>query len=297
MNAPLRSMTGFGEARGPLSERIDAIVRLTTVNARFLEVAVRTTPRIELAELEPMVKSVLGAGLVRGRAQLAVELRAAASGPAAFRFRWDVAQALAAELANRPAGLEVAPLSLRDLLQLPGFAEGMGELEPTAEERERLLALVAEARDRVVADREQEARALKPQIDREVAALGEFAAWLRSVNAQISAQLLGKLKERLARLLEGAEVSEERLVAEAGVLADRADVSEEVQRLEAHLTHLTSLLNAGGPVGKKLDFLLQELLREVNTAGSKCRDAGMGERVVAAKASLEKLREQFANLE
>ncbi len=297
MNAPLRSMTGFGEARGPLSERMDAIVRLTTVNARFLEVAVRTTPRIELAELEPMVKTVLGAALVRGRAQLAVELRAAAAGPAAFRFRWDVAQALATELANRPEALQMAPLSLRDLLQLPGFAEGLGELEPTAEERERLLALVAAARDRVVADREQEAAALRPQIDREVTALAEFVAWLRGVNAQLSAQLLARLKERMARLLDGVEVGEERLVAEAGVLADRADVSEEVQRLEAHLTHLTSLLNSGGPAGKKLDFLLQELLREVNTSGSKCRDAGMGERVVDAKASLEKLREQFANLE
>jgi uncharacterized protein (TIGR00255 family) len=208
-----------------------------------------------------------------------------------------VARALATELANRPAGLDVAPLSLRDLLQLPGFAEGLGELEPTAEERERLLALVAAARDLVVADREQEARALRPQIDREVAALAEFVSWLRGVNAQLSAQLLARLRERLARLLEGVEVGEERLLAEAGVLADRADVSEEVQRLEAHLTHLTALLNAGGPAGKKLDFLLQELLREVNTSGSKCRDAGMGERVVEAKASLEKLREQFANLE
>ena len=93
------------------------------------------------------------------------------------------------------------------------------------------------------------------------------------------------------------DVSQDRVLQEAAVAADRADVAEEVQRLAAHLAHLRSLLAAGGTAGKKLDFLFQELLREVNTAASKCREVGMGERVVSAKAALEKLREQCANLE
>ncbi len=108
---------------------------------------------------------------------------------------------------------------------------------------------------------------------------------------------MARLSDRLATLLDGTEVSQDRLLQEAAVAADRADVAEEVQRLAAHLDHFERLLGQGGPVGKKIDFLLQELLREVNTAGSKCREAGMGERVVEAKAALEKLREQCANLE
>jgi uncharacterized protein (TIGR00255 family) len=98
-------------------------------------------------------------------------------------------------------------------------------------------------------------------------------------------------------MLAGTEVSQDRVLQEAAIAAERADVAEEVQRLAAHLTHLRALLAEGGAVGKKLDFLLQEVLREVNTAASKCREVGMGERVVGAKAALEKLREQCANLE
>ena len=296
MSQALRSMTGFGTAEGELSARLRAGVRMTSLNGRFLEISLRSQPRLELGELEPGVRSVLAEAISRGRVQVNLELQAAAPQAAAFHFNWEVAAALAAELARRPGGLELAPLALRDLIALPGFAEGMGEPSLTPEEREALLRLIAAARDQLVRDREKEAAALLPQIAGEIATLRSFHGWLGEVNVQLRDALLVRLRERLGRLVEGA-VPEERLAVEAGVLADRADVSEEVQRLEAHLAHLDALLGGGGPVGKKLDFLLQELLREVNTSASKCRDAGMGERVVDAKAALEKLREQFANLE
>jgi uncharacterized protein (TIGR00255 family) len=293
----LRSMTGFGESSGELSDRLVAHVRVASLNARFLEVGVRTQPRLELADLEAAIRGVLALELTRGRAQVLIDLRQTWSQAVTFQFNWPVAEALARELGGRPQGLELAPLSLRDLLQLPGFAEGGGELGLTDGEKEKLLTLVAEARDLVAADREKEAVALLPQIDGEIQTLAGFVGWLHEVNGALQTTLLARLRERLSKLLEGAGVSEERLLAEAGILADRADVSEEIQRLEAHLGHLRELLGGGGVVGKKLDFLLQELLREVNTAGSKCREAGMGERIVEAKAALEKLREQFANLE
>ena len=213
-------------------------------------------------------------------------------------LHWEVASSLLAALAQRPAGLELAPLALRDLLALPGFAEGGGELALTPEEQQALLGLVATARDApgggagargrraAAADRRggRGARVVPP-----LARRGQRPAARQRCSA--------RLQERLASLLDGIEVSQDRLLQEAAVAADRADVAEEVQRLAAHLDHLERLLAQGGPVGKKLDFLLQELLREVNTAASKCREVGMGERVVDAKAALEKLREQCANLE
>ena len=289
-------MTGFGAAQGSISDRLEANVRATSVNARFLEVAVRLLPRLDVDDLETAVRRVLAEAVERGRVQVTVELRAKPGAPAALQLRWEVAEALLAALAARPAGLDLAPLALRDLLALPGFAEG-GALALADDERAALLALVAEARDALALEREREAAALLPGLRAALAELVSFRDWLAATNAEISAALLARLKERLARLVAGAVVPEERLVVEAGVLADRADVSEEVERLSAHLAHLDRLLTGGGAVGKKLDFLLQELLREVNTSASKCRDAGMGERVVAAKAALEKLREQSANLE
>jgi uncharacterized protein (TIGR00255 family) len=289
-------MTGYGAAQGPISERIEASVRTTSVNARFLETTVRVLPRLEVDDLETAVRRVLGEAIERGRVQVTIELRAAPGAGASLQLHWEVADALLAALAGKPAALALAPLSLRDLLALPGFSEG-GALSLNEEERAALLALLSQAREALVREREREAAALLPSLRAAMAELDSFRDWLAVANAEIGAALLARLRERLARLLEGTAVPEERLAIEAGILADRADVSEEVDRLSAHLAHLDRLLAGGGAVGKKLDFLLQELLREVNTSASKCRDAGMGERVVAAKSALEKLREQSANLE
>lgn len=297
MAGVLRSMTGFGQAQGELSPRLAAQVRVTSLNSRFLEVTLRTHPRMEAAELEAALRPLLSERVARGRVQVVVELRPIAREVTGLVLRWDVASSLLDALAQRPKGLDLAPLTLRDLLALPGFAEGAGELALAPEEQQTLLGLVAAARDALVSVREREAEALLPQIEGEVAELESFQRWLAGINGQLRETLLARLRERMTSLLEGKEVNQDRLLQEAALAADRSDVAEEVQRLAAHLKHLRDLLSEGGAVGKKLDFLLQEVLREVNTAASKCREVGMGERVVGAKAALEKLREQCANLE
>jgi uncharacterized protein (TIGR00255 family) len=226
-----------------------------------------------------------------------VELKLIGPGQTDLVLHWQVASSLLEALSSRPAGLELAPLALRDLLALPGFAEGAGELTLVPEEQQALLGLVCAARDALIGVREREAAALLSQIEGEVAELESFQRWLAGVNGRLRDTVHARLHERLVAMLAGTEVSQDRVLQEAAIAAERADVAEEVQRLAAHLTHLRALLAEGGAVGKKLDFLLQEVLREVNTAASKCREVGMGERVVGAKAALEKLREQCANLE
>lgn len=293
----LYSMTGFGQAQGELSQRLSARIRVTSLNSRSLEVIIRTRPRMDTSELDIPVKNVLGEKLNRGRVQMVIELEATAGATAQLRFNWRVAEMLLAELGRKPAELEVAPLALRDLLALPGFAEGTGELILDEGEQEALLGLLAQARDELLQARAREAAALLPQIKDEIAKLESFHAWLVETNPQVRSLLLTRLRERVSELVSGMSLPEDRMLAETALLADRADVSEEIQRLSAHLRLLHQLLDKGGAVGKKLDFLSQELLREVNTAASKCREVGMGERVVEAKAAVEKLREQFANLE
>jgi uncharacterized protein (TIGR00255 family) len=297
MAGVLRSMTGFGQAQGDLSPRLTVQVRLTTVNARFLEVSLRTHPRMETTELEVAMRPVLAERLSRGRVHAVMEWRAIASESPSLVFHWEVASGLLGALAERPTELELAPLTLRDLLALPGFVEGTGDVSLSPDEQQAFLALVAAAADGAVAAREREAAALRPQIEGEVAELETFQRWLAEVNGKLRETLLERLRARLAGLLNGMDVDQDRLLQEAAIAAERADVAEEVQRLAAHLAHLRDLLAKGGAVGKKLDFLLQEMLREVNTAASKCREVGVGERVVGAKAALDKLREQCANLE
>ncbi|MGV8042484.1 MAG: endoribonuclease YicC domain-containing protein [Thermoanaerobaculaceae bacterium] len=298
MAGVLRSMTGFGQAEGPLSARLGGRVRLVSLNARFLEVQVRTHPRMDTAELEQDARAILGERLQRGRVQVTLELQALPGQAAAgLELDWGVVDALQAGLAARPTGLELAPLSVSDLLALPGFVQGRGELRLDEEEMQALRALLAAARDGLVATREREAAALLPGIEADVALLEGFRQWLGEASRDVRERLLARLRERLASLLDGISVPEDRLLAEAAMLAERADIAEEVERLGAHLAHLRQLLGTGGAAGKKLDFLLQEILREVNTTASKCREAGMGERVVDAKAAVERLREQLANLE
>lgn len=292
----LRSMTGVGTATGSLSPRLDAAIRLTSVNGRFLEVSLRSQPRLELADLEPVVRSTLGKVISRGRVTVLVELRPTGRG-VELRFRWEVAEALAAELERRPPGLDLAPVSLRDLMALPGFAEGAGSFELTPEERQELLSLVGCAVEELDRSRQQEAGALRPQIGSLAAELHTFREWLETIHPEVGHRLRERLRERLAEALAGMAIPEERLLLESAIAADRADVGEELQRLTAHLDHLERLLSGPGPVGKKLDFLLQEIQREVNTAGAKCREVETGEQVVAAKTALERLREQAANLE
>lgn len=292
----LRSMTGIGTASGSLSSRLDAAVRITSVNGRFLEVSVRSQPRLELADLEPGVRAVLGRHISRGRLTVLVEFRPT-GGSGTLAFRWEVAEALAVELSRRPAALDIAPVSLRDLMVLPGFAEGAGTLELGEGDRDELLGLVERAAEDLDRSRRLEAAALRPQMTGLVGELQEFCTWLGSIQQEAGRRLLDRLRQRLGEALQGMAVPEERLLLEAAIAADRADVGEELQRLTAHLAHLEKLLAGPGPVGKKVDFLLQEIQREVNTAGAKCREVETGERVVAAKTALERLREQAANIE
>lgn len=290
-------MTGFGSASGELSDSRSATVRISSLNGRFLEVSLKVVPRMEVEDLEPEVRRLLAARLQRGRVQVAVEVHSIGAKALGVELRWDVAEALVVELARRPAGLDLAPLSLRDLLALPGFADSAASAALGEAERQALLELVGEACAGLVAAREREGRELTAHLEEAVAEIEGFTTWLREIGGELQVVLLTRLRQRLASLLDGVEVPEDRLLAEAAVLAERSDVAEETQRLAAHVEHFRELLGTAGAVGKKLDFLAQEMLREVNTAASKCREAGMGERVVGAKAALERLREQLANIE
>jgi len=289
-------MTGYGEARGPLSDRRIAEVRLSSVNGRFLELQIRTQPRFDTADLEAGIRAVLADKLQRGRVSVAISVQRVSGQGAGLGWHWEVVDELQRELARRPGGIELAPLSLRDLMALPGFvADAADELD--GDERAALLHLVAKARDALVAAREQEGAALHPALAADFGAVAQFASWLEGVNGAVRETLLERLRTRLAEVLPPGAVAEDRLLVEAAIAADRADVSEEVQRIASHLQQARRLLAGGGAVGKRMEFLLQELLREVNTAASKCREVGMGEQVVEAKAALERLREQVANLE
>ena len=296
----LASMTGFGRARGTISPRFAASVVIRSVNHRYLDVQVRTNLREETPELESAVRAVVAETADRGRVTVQVTLER--TQPSATSVMVDgraVTSALAQlrRLEEEQGGPQT--VELRDVLTLPGLVMVTGaETLLEAEELEALAAVVRDATRAFAAMRLEEGARLRGQLTAELERLTAFVDGLEPALGDIRDRLLARLQERLERMT-GAEVAidPDRLAQEAAILADRADVSEEVVRLRSHLGAFADRLSKGGAVGRTLDFLCQEIHRELNTLGSKCREVGMAERVVEAKAATERLREQVQNLE
>lgn len=292
---PIRSMTGYGAARSE-EHGLSVEVELRSVNHRFLQLKSRLPA--DYAALEPEVERIVRTRLARGA--VALRLDAARLGGRAARLDEETVHQYARRLAQLAAalGLEERP-GLALLAGLPGvFQESAGpapgEVWPVA--RRALL----EALDALDAMRLAEGAALARDLARRLAALKRLLGAIRKRAPRSLAQAQARLQERVENLLGSAGREAPAggdLARELALLADRTDISEELARLASHLEQWAAVAKAGGEVGKRLDFLLQEVGREVNTIGSKAQDVEIAHTVVAMKTELEKAREQVQNLE
>ena len=293
----LRSMTGFGASS---SEDVDAAplrVEIRSVNHRHL--AIKTKLPDELAPFEPEIERSVRSKLERGAVTVNVgggrNARSAAlvvDVEAAGRYR-DQLEALA-----RTLGIE-ARITLETLLELPGVLEpsanGTGDEEPT---RRRLLALIETALSNLIAMREDEGRAIEAELQRHLQATEKLVGKIEKAMPRVVRGHKKNLERRVRDLVgRQTEIAETELAREIALLADRLDVSEEIARLKSHLSQLAKVIAQPGCVGRQLDFLVQEVFREVNTIGSKCSDAQIAHWVVEAKTEVERLREQVQNVE
>ncbi len=293
-------MTGFGRAQGEISDRLSASVVVRSVNHKNLDVLVRTNVRDEIPELEAAVRGAVLRALERGRVTVQVDFERTAPQPVRVVVNADAVQSIVEQLADLPLGRTVGgSLALGDLLAIPGLVtiESV-TVNPEAEEAAGLGELTDQAVAALVAMRQEEAAALENQIRTDLGEIVTFLDWFEAHSEQFRRVVFSRLSERLAELVgPGSSLDPERQVQEAALLADRADVSEELVRLRSHLAGFNDRLDAGGAVGRALDFMCQEILRELNTLGSKCRELGVAERLVDSKAALERIREQVQNLE
>ena len=290
----LSSMTGFGAAT------CDGVsVEVRSVNHRYLDLQLRL-PR-ECNPLEAEVRAAVARRLARGRVDLSVRLEEAA-GDGVLRVDRDTAERYLDALRHLHSGDGVShgishSVDLAALLALPGVlvprqpevgAEALGA---------RLLEAVDRACVQAAAVRREEGAALQAEMTTRLATVSTAVARLR-LRAPLAVRAAGeRLRERVAALAGEAGVDPVRLAQEAAILADRADVTEEITRLESHLEQFRAALDATEAVGRHLDFLLVEMNREANTTGAKCQDAEMTLDVVLVKGEIEKLREQAQNVE
>ena len=290
-------MTGYGRAEAT-GTRLALSVECKSVNHRHLDVALKL-PRA-IGTLEPDMRRLIQAAVVRGRVDVSVTLSPIAAGTlSSLSFDVNLAREYA-EMARRLAEelkLEGGP-SLGWVLGQPGVISREAEPTLSAEEVWPLLEqALSRALGELQARREAEGTALGQELLALHAGLCTHVDAVAELAPAAVERRAARLRTRIQAMLGESTVDEGRVMTEVAVWAEKTDISEELARLRTHLDQLVLLLRAGGSVGRTLDFLAQEMNREVNTIGSKADDLEISQAVIAAKSALEKLREQAQNIE
>ncbi len=286
-------MTGFGRGSGH-ADGAEATVEIRTVNGRYAEAAVRGLG--DLGEHETAVQNTVKAAIDRGNATVHVSLDRTGGAAAGLRVDQDAARAYGDLLreAATAAGLGALSVTVADVLRSPDV------LVPAPREDrgawEAVQAALAEALARLDAMRLSEGAALHDDLVARCAAVEDLVERVEARAPERLEEARARLRDRLADLLDDGDLDPARLEAEVVLLADKLDVTEETVRLRSHLGQFREALGLSEPVGRRLNFLAQEIGREINTVGSKANDAEITRHAVAMKEELEKIREQVQNV-
>ena len=291
----MKSMTGYGCAAGT-SGKIEISIELKSVNNRFLDCSFRM-PRV-YASFEEKMRATVQKYVTRGKLDVYVTVDATN----ADNVEITVNRSLAASYVK----------AIRELAETYGLADDLTALslarfqdvlkaENVEQDEDTLCADMCSVLTDALADfnamREREGEKLCADMNLRLREIIHLTDIVEERSPQTVAEYRAKLEARMAEVLQGTNIDEARILTEAAIFADRVAVNEEVVRLRSHVSQLGELLKSKDPVGRKLDFLIQELNREANTIGSKCNDAELARVVVDLKAEIEKLREQVQNVE
>jgi uncharacterized protein (TIGR00255 family) len=288
-------MTGYGRGEA-VSDGAKFTVELSTVNRRQSEI-VMALPR-DLSELEVRIRQVINARISRGRTNVLVAMHQSSRATPALAL--DVALARSYHDAMRALQKELgAPgeITIDTILQAPGVMRAPEEMI----EADRAWPPLQRALDAALSDlikmREREGKHLAKDLIRRLKSIRKLLKEIRAQHPEVVKKFRAALAERIEKAGLPAEQNDDRLSREILLFADRSDVSEELTRLESHLAQFAHHLRRDEPVGRALEFIVQELFRELNTLGAKANDAAISQRVVACKTEVEKIREQVQNLE
>jgi len=288
-------MTGYARIEGLLEER-RCVLELKTVNHRFCDINLKMSKN--LSSLEIQVRKYLSTKISRGRVDMTIQWENDAEMEAHLVLNTAIAREYHRMLTMLKDELTLPDeITLNHLLTLRDSIISIEKAEAVVTNWETLQTLV----DQAVADldsmREIEGEALKKDLTGRVERLREIIGEIESAANGMAESIREKLTNRFQQLENAPPVDESRLLSEVFFLAERADITEELVRTASHLQHVQTLLDTPGSIGRKLDFIIQELNRELNTIASKSNDAFISQAVVEGKSELEKMREQVQNVE
>jgi len=288
------SMTGYGKGRYK-GDGLSLTAEVKTVNHRYLDISFRL-PR-ELQSWEDFIRNKIKEKVFRGRVEISLHLEEIPEEAYYLTVNHGLVHAYGEALEKIRSQLSLhSPLSLEHILHFSDIftiVNNLGEKEETSKVIEKSLE---EALENLVEQRRKEGKNLKEDLETRGNRMQSHLEEIRGISPQVSEQYRLRLEKKLGELL-GDGWDENRVIAECALLAEKSDIDEELTRAGGHLQVLQETLNSKESAGRKLDFLLQELLREINTIGAKANHYGVASLVVEAKAELEKMREQVQNLE
>lgn len=291
----IKSMTGYGRGENEaLTKSFN--VEIKSVNHRFCEVVVRL-PKYYVA-LEDRIRKQIQERVSRGRLDVFVTVENHGQGTKTIRVDKDLAIAYysALEELREGIGIEGKP-SVIDIARLPEVIS----IEEVQDDLEQLWPALSQAVDQALAQlvdmRATEGQRLSEDLHKRVARLEEYTEGIAGRAPAVVTEYKDKLQQRLKELVPEVAVDENRIAAELAIFADRCSISEELVRLRSHFQEMRNTLNSDESVGRKLDFLVQELNREFNTIGSKSNDLNISSVIIKAKSEVEKIREQVQNIE
>ena len=291
----IKSMTGYGRAVETVNGR-EFTVEVRSVNNRYLDCSVRLPRMVSFAE--DAVKQAVKASISRGKVDVYISLHMEGGEEVQVTLNKNVLEGYLSAMRQMVSEYGVEnDISASALSKLP---EVFAVEKPAVDEDallQDLMTVVAKALEGYDAMRCTEGQALDKDLRSRGQTILELVSQVEAGNAQTVVDYRARLEGKLREVLENTTIDESRILTEAAIFADKVAVDEETVRLRSHLQQMNTMLDGGGAVGRKLDFLLQEMNREANTIGSKCTDVKLARIVVDIKAELEKIREQTQNIE
>ncbi|WP_294385602.1 YicC/YloC family endoribonuclease [uncultured Clostridium sp.] len=292
----IRSMTSFGRSSSEEGQRRVFTVEMKSVNSRYLDVNIRM-PKT-LISLEEEIRKMISNSLNRGKVDVFINLKNYNDGSGIPKVDINLAQGYLECLKEIEAKLGVKnDISVMQIARFPEVITVVEEEDKIDEVWQELKPLINDSLDMMIRMREVEGDKLKEDILSKISIIEELVSKVEEFADTIPKNFKIKLEERVKELLGNVDIDESRIAMEVCMLADKATVDEEIIRLRSHINQVRETLNLKEPVGRKLDFIVQEMNRETNTIGSKSSDIQMTNIVIDIKNILEKIREQVQNIE
>jgi uncharacterized protein (TIGR00255 family) len=291
----IKSMTGYGRVEAICDGR-NIVVEAKSVNHRFLEISLRT-PAV-LYPLEMEYKKKIGERFKRGRIDVSIRLEGEGADTSKVNLNMEVARSYFDVLTRLEKEFDLQePISLRNLISFRDIFTPPAETQLEADFLNQVDIILQEALSMLANMRQDEGIVLFSDMQMRLRTIQETMETIRSRAPQVVLEYQKRLTDRLKELTAGFELDPARLIQEVAIMADRCDITEEIVRMQSHIGQFEALLQSDEAEGRKIDFLLQEMNREINTIGSKANDVDIARQVIEAKSELGKLREQAQNIE